>query len=105
MSIPGGRFVFNSILSFCLIQYTLQKAGSIVEEHRVLSADNTINWESILLVERVQTGSGGCAFTVHFVDEQSVTYHQDSPEGAVLYDHWERYAPKVAEDAERIPIR
>jgi hypothetical protein len=53
----------------------------------------------------VQTGSGGCAFTVHFVDEQSVTYHQDSPEGAVLYDHWERYAPKVAEDAERIPVR
>ena len=105
MPIPGRRFVSISIINFCLIQNTLQKAGSSVEEYHVLSADNTINWEHILLVERLQTRSGDYAFTVHFVDEQSVTYHQDSPEGAVLYHHWERHAPKLSDNAERIPIR
>ena len=79
--------------------------GFTVEEYRVLSADNTINWGRIRLVERLQTGNGNYAFTVYFADEKSVTYHQNSPEGAVLYSHWERYAPKLAEDAERIPIR
>ena len=79
--------------------------GFTVEEQHVLSADNAINWKFILLVERLQTVSGDCAFTVHFANEKSTTYHQNSPEGAVLYNHWERYAPKVSDDAERIPIR
>ena len=83
----------------------MQKVGFTVEERHVLNADNTINWESILLVERLQTESGGYAFAVYFADEESVTYHQNSPEGAALYHHWERYAPKVSDDAERIPIR
>ena len=76
-----------------------------MEEHHVLSADNAINWESILLVERLQTGSGDYAFTVYFANEKSVTYHQNSPEGAVLYNHWEKYAPRLSDGAERIPIR
>ena len=83
----------------------MQKVGFTVEEYHVLSADNAINWERILLVERVQAGSGSYVFTVHFADDKSVTYHQDSPEGAVLYNHWERYAPRLTADAQRIPIR
>ena len=79
--------------------------GFTVEEHHILSADNTLNWESILLVERLQTGSGDYAFTVYFAGEKSVTYYQNSPEGVVLYNHWERYAPKLSDDAERIPTR
>ena len=76
-----------------------------MEEHYVLSADNAINWENILLVERLRTESGDYAFTVYLADDKSVTYHQNSPEGAVLHNHWEKYAPKLSEDAERIPIR
>ena len=76
-----------------------------MEEQRVLSADNAINWHSILLVQRMQTESGNYAFTVYFADEKSATYHQNTPEGAVLLNHWEKYAPKLSESAERIPIR
>ncbi len=83
----------------------MQKVGFTVEEYHVLSAGNAINWKSILLVQKLQTASGDYTFTVFFADEKSTTYHQNSPEGAVLLNHWERYAPKLSEDAERIPIR
>ena len=83
----------------------MQKVGFTVEERRILSADNAIKWEHILLVERLQAGNGYYAFTVYFADEKSVTYHQNSPEGTVLHNHWERYAPKLSDDAERIPVR
>ena len=76
-----------------------------MEEQRVLIADNTINWKSILLVERQKTESGDYAFTVHFADEKSATFHQNSPEGSVLLNHWQRFEPKVPAGAERIPIR
>ena len=83
----------------------MQKVRFTLEEHRVLSADNAINWKSILLVERLKTESGDYAFTVYFADEKSATYHQNSLEGAVLLSHWEKYEPKLSEKAERIPIR
>lgn len=76
-----------------------------MEEQRVLSADNAINWTSILLVKRLKTESGDYAFTVLFTDERSATYDQNSPEGAVLLNHWERYEPKVTAGAKRIAIR
>ena len=83
----------------------MQKVGFTVEEQRLLSGDNAINWQSILLVERLKTENGDYAFTVYFADEKSATYYQNSPEGAVLFNHWERYAPKLSENAQRIPIR
>lgn len=76
-----------------------------MEEQRILSADYAINWKSILLVQRMQTETGDYAFIVYFADEKSVTYHQNSPEGAVLLNHWQRYEPKLTASAERIPIR
>ena len=85
--------------------YNIQKVRFIVEEHVLLGRDNTINWKNILLVERLKAGSGDYAFTVYFTNDKSATYHQNSPEGAVLYHHWERYAPQVSDNAERIPIR
>jgi hypothetical protein len=83
----------------------MQKVRFTVEEQRVLSADNAINWKSILLVKRLKTESGDYAFTVLFADEKSATYHQSSREGAVLLNHWERYEPKLTAGAQRIPIR
>ncbi|HEY6540180.1 MAG TPA: hypothetical protein VIZ18_04545 [Ktedonobacteraceae bacterium] len=83
----------------------MQKVGFTLEEQPVLIGDNAINWKRILLVERLKTESGDYAFTVYFADEKSATYHQNSPEGAVLLTHWERYEPKVSDTAERIPIR
>lgn len=87
------------------IQNTLQKVRLTVEEQHVLSAGNSINWNTILLVQKMQTASGDYTFTVYFADEKSATFHQNSPEGAVLLNHWEKYAPKLSETAERIPIR
>jgi hypothetical protein len=88
-----------------MIQNTIQKARFTVEEQPVLIGDNAVNWKSILLVERLKTESGDYAFTVHFADEKSATYHQNSREGVVLFNHWEKYEPKLSEDAQRIPIR
>src|SRR5579859_1887431 len=88
-----------------IIQNTGQKVGFTVEEQSILIGTNAINWKSILLIERLKTESGDFAFTVYFADEKSATYHQNSPEGEILLTHWERYEPKVSENAERIPIR
>jgi hypothetical protein len=76
----------------------------ILEKQLLLSGDNKINWKNILLVERLKTDSEGIAFIVHFSDERSVAYHQNSPEGEVLFNHWEKYAPKLTADAARIPV-
>src|SRR5579872_1014271 len=80
-----------------IIQNTMQKVRLTVEEQHVLSTGNNINWKSILLVQKMQTASGDYTFTVYFADEKSATYHQNSPEGAVLLNHWKRYEPKVSE--------
>lgn len=75
-----------------------------MEEQLLLIGDNEINWKNILLVERLKADSGDYAFTVHFSDEKSATYHQNSPEGKALLNHWEKYAPKLTDGAERIPV-
>ena len=82
----------------------MQKVRFIVEEQLFLSGDNTINWKNILLVERLRTDGGNYAFAVLFSDEKSATYHQNSPAGKALLKHWEKYAPKLTERAERIPV-
>ena len=76
----------------------------ILEEQLLLSEDNKINWKNILLVQRLKTDSEGITFIVHFSDEKSVTYHQNSPEGQALLNHWEKYAPKLTANAERLPV-
>ena len=75
-----------------------------MEEQLFLIGDNTINWKNIQLIERLKTDSEGIAFIVHFSDEKSATYHQNSPEGQALLNHWEKYAPKLTAGAERIPV-
>ena len=75
-----------------------------MEEQLFLSGNNAINWKNILLVERLRTDGGNYAFTVLFSDEKSATYHQNSPEGEALLKHWEKYAPKLTDGAERIPV-
>jgi hypothetical protein len=82
----------------------MQKVRFTLEERFFLSGDNVINWKNILLVERLKTDSGDYAFTVHFLDERSATYRQDSPEGESLLNHWEKYAPKLTDGAERMPV-
>ena len=82
----------------------MQKVRFIVEEQLFLSGDNAINWKNIRLVERLKTDSGDYAFTVHFSSEKSATYHQNSPEGEALLNHWEKYAPKLTVGTERIPV-
>lgn len=86
------------------IQNTMQKVRFTLEEQLFLSGDNAINWKNIQLVERSKTDSEGIAFIVHFSDETSATYHQNSPEGVVLLNYWEKYAPKLTDGAERIPV-
>jgi hypothetical protein len=75
-----------------------------MDEHLFLIRDNEITWKNILLIERLKTDSEGIAFIVHFSDEKSATYHQNSPEGQALLNHWEKYAPKLTDGAERIPV-
>ena len=91
-------------LHFHRKHYSIQKVRFILEEQLLFSGDNTINWKNIQLVERLKTDSEGIAFIVHFSDEKSATYHQNSPEGAVLLNHWEKYAPQLTDSAERIPV-
>jgi hypothetical protein len=86
------------------IQNTMQKVRFTLEEQFFLGGDNVINWKNILLVERLKTDSEGIAFIVHFSDERSATYHQDSAEGEALLNHWEKYAPNWQDGADRIAV-